>query len=123
MTDIERIRKAIDWLIFENKVKTRRELAENLGYTESSLSQILNEKVSLSEKFIKKLSNFDKSLNRDWLLYEKGEMINNIIEPKAIDFSIALDKAIDEIGAQRKLTEKAQEQIDRLITIIEKSNI
>lgn len=31
-----------------------------------------------------------------------------------------LDKAIDEIAAQRKLIEKSQEQIDRLLGIIEK---
>ena len=33
-----------------------------------------------------------------------------------------LDKAIDEIAAQRKLVEKSQEQIDRLLSIIENMN-
>ncbi|MCD8312556.1 MAG: hypothetical protein LUC24_00160 [Bacteroidales bacterium] len=33
-----------------------------------------------------------------------------------------LDKAMDEIAAQRRLTEKSQQQIDRLLTIIESMN-
>ena len=39
MTDLERVIKIVDWLIFEKVVKSRRELAEVLGYTESSMSQ------------------------------------------------------------------------------------
>lgn len=62
---IERIKSLIDWLIFNKAIKNRRELAEKLGYTESSLSQILNEKVNLPEKFIKKLSDIDENINID----------------------------------------------------------
>ena len=74
-------------------------------------------------------------LNRDWLLYGEGEMIksNNTIinspvgnnstqiagNSNSINCS-SLDKAIDEIGEQRKLVAKSQEQIDRLLVIIEK---
>ena len=39
---------------------------------------------------------------------------NNNINPPA-----TLDKALDEIAAQRRLVEKSQQQIDRLLTIIE----
>ena len=53
-------------------------------------------------------------LNRDWLLYGEGEMI------KSVNSSPTLDKAIDEIAEQRKLVAKSQEQIDRLLAIIEK---
>lgn len=56
MTEIERVTKVVDWLIFEKIVDSRRDLAEKLGYTESSLSQIINGKVNLSDRFIKKLS-------------------------------------------------------------------
>jgi predicted transcriptional regulator len=37
-----------------------------------------------------------------------------------VNCSSTIEKAIDEISAQRKLLEKSQEQIDRLLTIIEK---
>lgn len=56
MSKLERVIKTVDLLIYKGKVENRRDLAEKLGYTESSLSQILNGKVTLSDKFIKKLS-------------------------------------------------------------------
>ena len=37
-----------------------------------------------------------------------------------VNSSPTLDKAIDEIAEQRKLVAKSQEQIDRLLAIIEK---
>ena len=74
-------------------------------------------------------------LNRDWLLYGEGEMIksnNTIINSPVGNYSTqiagnsnsincsSLNKAIDEISEQRKLVSKSQEQIDRLLAIIEK---
>jgi transcriptional regulator with XRE-family HTH domain len=82
---VERVKTLIDWLIFEKAIKNRRELALKMGYTESSLSQILNEKVKLSDKFIKKLSEIDENINQDWILRGEGEMIfkDNVSEPPA----------------------------------------
>jgi hypothetical protein len=73
-------------------------------------------------------------LNRDWLLYGEGEMLRatytqNVDKSKNFtqtgnvmigNSDTALLKALDEISEQRKMVQKAQEQIDRLITIIEK---
>ena len=77
------------------------------------------------------LRNFPE-LNKVWLLTGEGEML---VPSPAIhqqqhggtgnSQTITLgqsdvSKFLDEIAAQRRMTEKAQEQIDRLITIIEK---
>lgn len=78
MTILERVKKVIDWLVFEGAVKNRRELSEKLGYTESSLSQIINGKVALSDRFINNLSNADKRINALWLKTGAGNMT---IEP------------------------------------------
>ena len=75
MTELQRITKYIDWLIFERKVKSRRDLADKMGYTESSLSQILNGKVTLSIKFIKKLSKTNSAVSEEWLLTGEGDML------------------------------------------------
>lgn len=81
-------------------------------------------------------------LNRDWLLYGEGEMLKptytqNVHGGKnftqtgdvnAIPVE-TLNKALDEITEQRKLVEKsqeqlskAQEQMDRLLAIVERMN-
>lgn len=77
--DILRVIKLIDWLVFDGKIKNRRDLAEKIGYTESSFSQILNGKVKLSERFIKKLAMFDERINVVWLLSGEGSMIKDEI--------------------------------------------
>ncbi len=136
--DILRVIKLIDWLVFDGKIKNRRDLAEKIGYTESSFSQILNGKVKLSERFIKKLAMFDERINVVWLLSGEGSMIKdetvNIGEVSGDANTIGMsvnqsisenrgqnagrdvinnrDKALlEELMAQRKLTETAQAQL------------
>jgi transcriptional regulator with XRE-family HTH domain len=95
MEGIDRVKKVINWLIFEKKIKTRRDLAEKLGYSESSLSQILNGKVALSDRFIKKLSIFDKNINSKWLSDGEGEMINKANHDK-VNETVSMSREVFE---------------------------
>ena len=79
MFDTERVIKIVDWLIFEKIVNSRKDLALKMGYTESSMSQILNNKVPVSEKFIKNLSIIDNRINIDWLFGKDDRMLNESI--------------------------------------------
>lgn len=74
MTDIQRVKKVCKWLIFTEIADSDSELAEILGYTKSSFSQILNGKVPLSNKFIEKLCGLDENINKVWVLSEEEEM-------------------------------------------------
>ena len=73
-------------------------------------------------------------LNTAWLLTGEGDMIRTPAQVTHGDYSPAiagrgnavtfppagdLSRALDEIAAQRRLTERAQLQIDRLLSIIE----
>ena len=87
MTDLERVIKIVDWVIYERIVKYRRELAEILGYTESSLSQILNGKVPLSDKFIKKLSSIDSRINEEWITSESGNMLRSNVNYSGVQIN------------------------------------
>lgn len=90
MTKLERVIKVADWLIFEKKVESRRDLADKLSYTESSMSQILNGKVNLSDKFIKKLSNLDERIDLEWMIDGVGEMLisetNEIVKEPDVEY-------------------------------------
>lgn len=97
MTVLERVIKVVDWLIFDGKIKNRRDLAEKLGYTESSLSQILKGDVNLSGRFIKKLSIFDDRINYDWIISGNNSMILS----KDIESMVA-SKPINEYGKSEK---------------------
>ena len=78
-------------------------------------------KSDLGKKAIEKILSFYQDINRIWLITGEGEMLNQEGENNMypIQNSNVIEKFIDEISAQRRVTEKAQEQIDRLIKIIE----
>lgn len=78
MMDIkQRIKKVINWLIYQEIADNERALSEMLGYTKSSFSQIVNGKVPLSDKFVKKLCSLDENINEVWVSDGTGEMFKN----------------------------------------------
>jgi len=77
MSELQRIKKVLNWLIFNEHASNEKEIAEKLGYTKSSFSQIINGKVPLSQKFIDKLIAIDFNLNKTWLLSGEGRMLND----------------------------------------------
>lgn len=133
-------------------IATQKELGAKMGYSnEATISQIINGKVKEPKDFVERLSVFVPDLNKSWLETGVGNMLISegggqtfhgdinggdnkfsgrdmtINPPCTLGFDI--DKVFNEISAQRKLTEeaqaqtrKAQEQMDRLLTIIENLN-
>ena len=75
MTDIQRVRAVIKWLIYAGYGQTEKEIAGDLGYTQSYFSQIINGKVPLSKQFLRKISSVSSNINYNWLLTGKGEML------------------------------------------------
>lgn len=151
MADNKRIKLLINWLISQGIISSQQELGEKFGITSKSyLSQLVNGR-AYSEEFINKLSEFDGRINREWLETGEGAMLisetggqnffGNInggdnkfsgrdmtVNPPCT-LGYDMERVFQEISAQRKLTEeaqaqtrKAQEQMDRLITIIENFN-
>lgn len=151
MADNKRIKLLINWLISQGIISSQQELGEKFGITSKSyLSQLVNGR-AYSEEFINKLSEFDGRINREWLETGEGTMLisetggqnffGNInggdnkfsgrdmtVNPPCT-LGYDMERVFQEISAQRKLTEeaqaqtrKAQEQMDRLITIIENFN-
>jgi len=80
MSELQRIKKAINWLIFNEHATNEKKLAEKMGYTKSSFSQIINGKVTLSNKFIENLIAIDPNLNKTWIASGEGNMFKD--DPK-----------------------------------------
>lgn len=81
MSEIQRIRKVLNWLIFSEFAENDTDLAKKLGYTKSSFSQIVNGKVPLSDKFINALCSCDENINKVWINTGNGNLLNNIEYP------------------------------------------
>ena len=115
-------------------------MAAFLGYRVPYFSGIINGKERLSDKFLKEISEL-LHINKDWVLSGEGDMFSHTITQTVTGDKNAVsgignitvhggtdpDMFLKELEAQRRLTEiaqaqmgKAQEQIDRLLGIIEK---
>lgn len=75
MNDTERVKNVVKWLIYNNIAQNEKSLAELLGYTKSSFSQIVNGRVPLSKKFVDKLCSLNQNINSVWILSGEGEML------------------------------------------------
>ena len=109
----KRIRKAINWLIFSEVAESEKAVADMLGYTKSSFSQLVNGKVPLSEKFIKKLCSLDPNINDVYISKGEGTLLKTdtlngenyitiqkeaweVIQAQAVSLS-ARDRQIEEL--------------------------
>lgn len=72
---LRRLKRAINWLIFQEVAENETELAEKLGYRKSSFSQIVNGKVPLAEKFVNRLCSLDENINGVWILTGEGDLL------------------------------------------------
>ena len=104
---------------------SRRKFQERIGVSNSYIQNISE---SIGADVMNRISNQFPELNTSWLLTGEGSMLKNTSASSNtaegrngnnVNISLTLDKAIDEIAEQRKLVAKSQEQMDRLIAIIE----
>lgn len=116
MSDIQRIKKVINWLIFQEVAESEKQLADLLGYTKSSFSQIVNGKVPLSEKFVKKLCGLDENINEVWVLKGEGSMFKN--NPNGLQMVEIPREAWSVIQTQADSLSARDRQIDELIGLL-----
>lgn len=96
--------------------ENERELAEKLGYTKSSFSQIVNGKVPLSERFVQKLASVDKNIDEVWILTGEGNMLNS---SEAGGSVVTIPSNVWEvIQTQAESLKSKDKQIDELVAIL-----
>lgn len=117
MTEIKRIKKVINWLIFREVAENERALSEILGYTKSSFSQIVNGKVPLSEKFVKKLCQLDENINEVWVSKGEGEMFkaNNLNSENSLSIPRDVWTVLQQQAASLAAKDK---QVDDLMNLL-----
>lgn len=118
MENLKRLKRIINWLIFREIAENERALADLMGYTKSSFSQIVNGKVPLSEKFVKKLCSLDENINEVWLMTGDGEMLltNNPISEQTVSVPLSVWNVIQQQA--QSLTAKDR-QVDALIALLQ----
>ena len=118
-----RIKQIIGYAVSKGVTSSQKDFGRILGYeNESSFSQILN-KVPLSNELIQNIKDVLPEINTEWLQSGDGNMLNSEIKNVSapvqvgghINANSTIDKALDEIAAQRRINEKLQDKIFELI--------
>ena len=94
MTDLKRVKKVINWHIFQDFAENEKGVADIIGYTKSSFSQIINGKVPLSERFIDKLASIDENINKVWIKTGVGEMLKENTNYMQITYKLETDNNV-----------------------------
>lgn len=71
----ENLKQLVAWFVANGVATSQRDLAQQLGYTPSSLSQIINGHVPLSDKFLSRVKALDSRINTDWIRTSSGDML------------------------------------------------
>lgn len=134
----DRLKKAYEYLRSNGKVHTQQDVADVMGVKKENISRAFNgNEKYLTPSFITRFNNaFGDIFNTDWLIKEHGEMLktnqtigdisnSNVsgVNVSGTEIHISSLEAYNTllriVEANQKSTEKFQEQIDRLITLIE----
>lgn len=76
MTELDRIKLLVSYLVKKGIAANQREFGKLMGYSsESSFSQILNGKVPLPKKFISKLRSIEPDINMRWVTTGEGNIL------------------------------------------------
>ena len=134
MAKNEHLKQVLDGIKFRYRLKTQKDIANQLGYESATyLSDMIGGKCRISEDFSDRLKQ-TFGVNPNFLITGEGEIwINEMINPLSSEdvstnFSSETEKLLHllersqkQIDAHLELARKKDEQMDRLIGIIEKS--
>ena len=115
MTEKDRIKKVIFWLISQDIIKNQEDLAHRMGYNPSSLSQIVTGIKPLSKKFARKLASISDKINIDYLfggddMLKKSKVVQQQDLTKDIQAN-DMSMLIQVIHSQQKTIEMLAEKV------------
>lgn len=129
MEKVERFKQAFDYIKGQGYIHTQKDVANKMAAGEGSISKALKgDDATLTDRFLQRFNSaFGSVFNIDWLLYGEGDMLsggvrqnvngsNNHVAGRDINISSEdFSKLIDTVNKQ-------QEQMGRLITLLENKN-
>lgn len=76
MNENQRVKKVIEVLKQGKYIRNQQDFAERIGADKSTISQVVNGKISVPNNLFGKISKAFPQFNIEWLLNDKGEMLN-----------------------------------------------
>lgn len=105
----QRLNEALDWLIYNKLATSRKDLARVIGFSESMLSLMANEKQAVSDKFLGSLARVAPMININWIVTGEGEMTQDV-PPTGADAQI-----LEAIQRQQEILTEANRTLGSLV--------
>lgn len=118
MSETERIKKAIKWLIGSGIAKTQEGIGLLIGYSnKSAFSQVVNNPDKRPEDFITRICSLNNTLNKDWLLTGEGSMLKTTDQPVSQESADATQTEADlnNSNTMKKYLDQVLRQNEELI--------
>ena len=77
MNENQRVKKVIEVLKQGKYIRNQQDFAERIGADKSTISQVVNGKISVPNNLFGKISKAFPQFNIEWLLNDKGEMLKS----------------------------------------------
>jgi transcriptional regulator with XRE-family HTH domain len=119
MAELYRIKEAIFLLKKRKIIKKQDDIAERTGYNKSSISEIINGKVPLSEKFIKIFCS-EFGISYDYIISGTGEIIEDMVSEPQLYYGN--DKVI-QLEKENDLLKKIIKAQDETIELLKRQNV
>ena len=75
MNENQRVKKVIEVLKQNKYIRNQQDFAERIGADKSTISQVVNGKISVPNNLFGKISKAFPQFNIEWLLNDEGEML------------------------------------------------
>lgn len=142
MSENQRLKQLLDYLREHKYVRNQQDFVERIGSDKSTISQVMNERISVPNGLFGGVVSAFPFVSERWLRSGEGDMIkpsvlqtsygdhspnlsgngNSVTDSAALEKAFdTIDKALAEIAAQRLLVEKAMSQTASLIAILQNS--
>lgn len=132
----KRFKEMVEYLKTKKYIRNQQDFTERVDSNKTTVSQIINNKISIPDIMFGKISAAFPFISIEWLKKGIGDMLMPSINQvgknstqiagnaNQVNSSSTLDKALDEISEMRKLLAEAiknnKEQADKFFSIIEK---
>lgn len=125
----ERFTQIINYIL-EKKIEfSQNDIAKKLGISSGYMSELMQSRKAISKRIVSRLADVYPQFDMNWLKVNEGEMLkkptivqNNVNGDNLQGQNITLssDNYMEIIREKDRQLQKRDEQIDRLITLLEK---
>lgn len=136
MIDNKRFRSVVEFLKEKKYIRNQQDFSERVNSDKTTVSQIMNDRINIPNVMFGNIEKAFPFISTEWILTGEGEMlrpvsqsVGNIIESNVAGVNVhgngitinpnAYEALLKIVEANQNSTKKFQEQIDRLINIIE----